>query len=137
MQSKLIPINNNVNQNINKQHQYNNLYVKQDKKYRQNELKENQDSQISFQQDIKRLQIESYQNNNDDHITESFIIKETQKIKRNYLNSLMNNEVKKNHQIFRSNFLQNHNVSSEVRVRMVIVYFNFITNFNIFVIFYE
>jgi len=56
------------------------------------------------------------------HITkdETFKVKETQKIRRDYLKELMLNEVSKNNMKFRAKFLNRHNVSSEVRVRMVI-----------------
>ena len=50
---------------------------------------------------------------------ESFIVKETQKIRRDYLRELMHNEVAKNGHKFRGRFLGRHKVSSEVRVRMV------------------
>lgn len=50
---------------------------------------------------------------------ESFAVKETQKIRRDYLRELMRNEVGKNGQRFRERFLGRHKVSSEVRVRMV------------------
>lgn len=50
---------------------------------------------------------------------ESFKVKETQKIRRDYLKELMQNEVGKNSLKFRSKFLGRHKVSSEVRVRMV------------------
>lgn len=50
---------------------------------------------------------------------ESFTVKETQKIRRDYLRELMHNEVGKNGQRFRGRFLSRHKVSSEVRVRMV------------------
>lgn len=50
---------------------------------------------------------------------ETFKVKETQKIRRDYLKELMHNEVGKNGLRFRSKFLSRHKVSSEVRVRMV------------------
>jgi hypothetical protein len=50
---------------------------------------------------------------------ESFKVKETQKIRRDYLKELMLNEVNKNGLRFRAKFLNRHKVSSEVRVRMV------------------
>ena len=50
---------------------------------------------------------------------ESFKVKETQKIRRDYLKELMYNEVRKNGSKFRAKFLGRHKVSSEVRVRMV------------------
>ena len=50
---------------------------------------------------------------------ETFKVKETQKIRRDYLKELMLNEVGKNNMKFRAKFLNRHNVSSEVRVRMV------------------
>lgn len=50
---------------------------------------------------------------------ESFKVKETQKIRRDYLKELMYNEVNKNGMKFRAKFLSRHKVSSEVRVRMV------------------
>lgn len=50
---------------------------------------------------------------------ESFKVKETQKIRRDYLKELMYNEVRKNGMKFRAKFLSRHKVSSEVRVRMV------------------
>jgi len=50
---------------------------------------------------------------------ESFKVKETQKIRRDYLKELMLNEVGKNGLKFRAKFLNRHKVSSEVRVRMV------------------
>lgn len=50
---------------------------------------------------------------------ESFKVKETQKIRRDYLKELMYNEVNKNEMKFRTKFLSRHKVSSEVRVRMV------------------
>ena len=50
---------------------------------------------------------------------ETFKVKETQKIRRDYLKELMLNEVGKNNLKFRTKFLKKHKVSSEVRVRMV------------------
>ena len=50
---------------------------------------------------------------------QSFKIIETEKIRYSYLDQLMVNEVRKNREVFRSEFLEIHQVSSEVRVRMV------------------
>lgn len=49
----------------------------------------------------------------------SFKICETDKIKRDYLHQLMTNEVAKMGETFRSDFLEKHRISAEVRVRMV------------------
>lgn len=68
----------------------------------------------------KQVHTENEQKNDPSKI---FRIKETQKVKKNYLNALMVNELEKQNQIFRPNFLDNHKLSSDVRVRMVIIYF--------------
>ena len=52
-------------------------------------------------------------------VAETFKVKETQKIRKHYLDELMRNEVSKNGEVFRTDFLGRHRVSSEVRVRMV------------------
>lgn len=44
---------------------------------------------------------------------------ETDKIKRDYLHQLMTNEVAKMGESFRTDFLNKHRISAEVRVRMV------------------
>ena len=57
---------------------------------------------------------------------QSFKIIETQKIRYSYLDQLMVNEVRKNREVFRSEFLEIHQVSSEVRVRMVCLMYVYI-----------
>lgn len=51
--------------------------------------------------------------------TISFKECETDKIKRDYLHQLMTNEVAKMGESFRTDFLNKHRISAEVRVRMV------------------
>ena len=55
--------------------------------------------------------------------TGSFKICETDKIKKDYLHQLMTNEVAKMGETFRTDFLEKHRISAEVRVRMVIFAF--------------
>lgn len=63
--------------------------------------------------------IKNKENENKLNSSKIFRLKETQKVKKNYLNALMNNEISKQEQIFRQNFLEKHKLSAEVRVRMV------------------
>ena len=85
-----------------------------------------QNNKIEIETSTKNLQ-SSYrnkytENENKQNSSTLFRIRETQKVKNNYLNALMINEVSKQNQVFRPMFLQNHKVTSEVRVRMVLTF---------------
>ena len=122
MQTK--PILGNHNTNVTCNNKMNPcIKFKEHNKLTQNNFdfisKENNNKKFSLDSNNINFKICSQKNNQE----ENFIIKETQKIKRNYLNALMVNEINKNEQIFRTEFLTKHQFSTEVRVRMVKITF--------------